>query len=121
MFSLRPIAVACGSDYSTPPTTPSPTPTPALTPGGATSAVTIQAVAEALGNDAYAPAELNVAVGTSVTWTNNDRKATQRTPTRQVGIQESSRLAGRSPSHSRRPARSAITAAFTPEWWAGSQ
>ena len=72
MFSLRPIAVACGSDYSTPPTTPSPTPTPALTPGGATSAVTIQAVAEALGNDAYAPAELNVAVGTSVTWTNND-------------------------------------------------
>lgn len=79
MFSLRlagvsfalMIAVACGSDYSTPPTTPSPAPAPAP-PGGAASAVTIQARAEALGNRAYAPAELDVAVGTSLTWTNND-------------------------------------------------
>ena len=80
MFSLRLtgvsfaliIAVACGSDYSAPPTTPSPTPAPAPTSGGPTSTVAIQAGAEALGNRAYAPAELNVAVGTSVTWTNND-------------------------------------------------
>ena len=66
------IAVACGSDYSTSPTTPSPTPAPAPTPGGATSGVAIQAGAEALGNRAYSPPDLNVAVGTSVTWTNND-------------------------------------------------
>jgi plastocyanin len=80
MFSLRLtgvsfvliIAVACGTDYSTPPTTPSPTPAPGPTPGGPISAVAIQAGAEALGNRAYAPAELNVAVGTGVTWTNND-------------------------------------------------
>lgn len=57
MFSLRLtgvsfaliIAVACGSDYSIPPTAPSPTPAPALTPGGATSGGAIQAGAEALG------------------------------------------------------------------------
>lgn len=68
------VAAACGSDYSTPPTAPSPTPAPAPapTPGGAASAVTIQAGAEALGNRAYAPADLNVAVGTTVTWTNDD-------------------------------------------------
>jgi len=88
MFSLRLtgvsfamiIAVACGSDYSTPPTAPSPTPAPALTPGGATSGVAIQAGRGARLR-AYAPAELNVAVGTSVTSTNNDPKAAQRTPT----------------------------------------
>ena len=57
MFSLRHtgvsfaliIAVACGSDYSTPPTAPSPTPAPAPPPGGATLGVAIQAGAEALG------------------------------------------------------------------------
>lgn len=55
MFSLRLtgvsfaliIAVACGSDYSTPPTGPSPTLAP--TPGRATSGVAIQAGADALG------------------------------------------------------------------------
>jgi plastocyanin len=66
-------AVACGSDNSTPPTTPSPTPTPA--PGGTASAVTIQPGAEALGNRAYAPAELTVDLGTTITWTNNDSVA----------------------------------------------
>lgn len=70
-FALM-LAVACGSDYSTPPSTPSPTPAPAPAPGGPTSTVSIQPGAEALGNRAYAPADLNVAVGTSVTWTNND-------------------------------------------------
>lgn len=55
MFSLRLtgvsfaliIAVACGSDYSTPPTGPSPTLAP--TPGRATSGVAIQAGADAFG------------------------------------------------------------------------
>jgi plastocyanin len=81
MFSLRlagvsfalMFAVACGNDNSTPPTIPSPTPTPA--PGGATSAVTIQAGAEALGNRACAPAELTVDLGTTIAWTNNDSVA----------------------------------------------
>lgn len=80
MFSLRlagvsfalMFAVACGNDYSTPPATPSPTPAPSPAPGGTTSAIAIQAGAEALGSRAYAPPELNIAVGTSVTWTNND-------------------------------------------------
>jgi plastocyanin len=83
MFSLRlagvslalMVAVACGSDYSTPPTTPSPTPAPAPAPGGTTSAVIIQAGAEALANRAYAPAELSVDLGTTITWTNNDSVA----------------------------------------------
>lgn len=61
---------ACGSSYSSPTPTPSPTPDP--TPGGPTSAVTIQAGAEALGTRAYSPPDLNVAVGTVVTWTNSD-------------------------------------------------
>jgi plastocyanin len=66
-------AVACGSDSSTPPTTPSPAPGPA--PGGAASAVAIQAGAEALADRAYAPAELIVAPGTTITWTNSDSVA----------------------------------------------
>jgi plastocyanin len=78
MFSLRltgvsfvlMFAIACGSDSSTPPTTPSPAPAPA--PGGATSAVAIQAGAEALADRAYAPAESFVAPGTTITWTNGD-------------------------------------------------
>jgi plastocyanin len=69
------VAVACGSDYSTPPTTPSPTPAPAPAPGGTTSAVIIQAGAEALANRAYAPADLTVDLGTTITWTNNDSVA----------------------------------------------
>jgi plastocyanin len=81
MFSLRlagvsfalMFAVACGSDYSAPPTTPSPAPAPA--PGGATSAVAIQVGAEALADRAYAPAEQIVAPGTTITWTNNDSVA----------------------------------------------
>jgi plastocyanin len=80
MFSLRlagvsvalMFVVACGSDYSTPPTTPSPAP---LAPGGATSPVAIQVGAEVLAARAYAPAELVVAPGTTTTWTNNDSVA----------------------------------------------
>jgi plastocyanin len=63
-------AAACGSDYSSPPASPSPTPSP--TPGGPSSSVAIPAGAESLGNRAYMPDELDVAVGTTVTWTNTD-------------------------------------------------
>jgi len=61
------LTVACGG-YSS---EPSPTPTP--TPGdGPSTAVTIPSNAETLGTRAYAPDNLSVDVGTSVTWTNND-------------------------------------------------
>ena len=80
MFSLRLAGVscallvcaACGS-YSAP--SPTPTPTPAPPPGTTASAITIQAGAEALGNRAYAPPDLTVAVGTVVTWTNGDSQS----------------------------------------------
>jgi len=67
------LAIACGS-YSSPAPTPSPTPTPTPTPapGGASAAVSIPKGAEALGNKAFTPDALDVAVGTTVTWTNTD-------------------------------------------------
>jgi plastocyanin len=63
-------AVGCGSGSSPSPTAPTPTPSP--TPGGPSSSVTILKGAEFLGNQAFAPDDLNVAVGTTVTWTNTD-------------------------------------------------
>jgi plastocyanin len=62
-------ALACGSDSSSP-SSPSPTPGPA--PGGSSSTVTIPMGAEVLGNRAFAPDALEVAAGTTVTWTNTD-------------------------------------------------
>jgi plastocyanin len=80
MFSIRlavaaalaVLAVACGSDSSSP-STPSPTPVP--TPGGASSAVSIPAGAEILGNRAFTPDNLEIDAGTTVTWTNTDSVA----------------------------------------------
>jgi plastocyanin len=63
-------AVACGSGYSTPSTSPSPAPAP--TPAGPSSSVAIPAGAATLANRAYTPDELDVAVGTTVTWMNTD-------------------------------------------------
>jgi plastocyanin len=65
-------ATACGG-YSSTPTPPSPTPSPAPTPGAAQSAVVIPAGAEFLGSRAFAPPDLNVKTGTTVTWMNTDR------------------------------------------------
>jgi plastocyanin len=67
-------AVACGSNYSSP-SSPSPNPAPAPAPTPApveSSSVTIPVGAQVLGNRAYAPDELNVAVGTAITWMNTD-------------------------------------------------
>ena len=69
-------AIACGS-YSPPssPASPSPSPTPPATPSpGVTSSssVSIPVGAQSLGNRAYVPDELDVAVGTTVTWMNTD-------------------------------------------------
>ena len=65
-------AMACGSDYSSPPSSPSPTPTPEPAPGAPSSSVVIPVGAESLGNRAFIPADLNIAVGTTVTWMNTD-------------------------------------------------
>jgi len=69
-------ATACGGGGSPSPTTPSPTPSPAPAPTppptGSSSAVAIAKGAETLGNRAYAPDDLTVDVGTTVTWTNTD-------------------------------------------------
>ena len=62
-------ALACGSDYSSP-STPSPTPAPVT--GGPSSAITIPMGAEVLGNRAFVPGNLEISVGTTVTWTNTD-------------------------------------------------
>ena len=78
MFSLRLtavsavllFAVACGD--SNPSTSPSPTPSATPAPNAPSSSITIPVGAQSLGNRAYAPAELNVAVGTTVTWMNGD-------------------------------------------------
>jgi len=65
-------AIACGGDDPSPVTGPSPSPAPSPIPASASSSVTIPVGAEGLGNRAFAPDELNVAVGTTVTWMNTD-------------------------------------------------
>lgn len=65
-------AIGCGSSYSSPSTSPSPTPSPTPTPGGPSSSVAIPDGAASLGNSAYTPDDLNIAVGTTVTWMNTD-------------------------------------------------
>ena len=62
-------AIACGGYSASPPLTPSVTPTP----GG--PAVAIPAGAASLGNRAYSPDDLDVTVGSTVTWTNTDSTA----------------------------------------------
>jgi plastocyanin len=65
-------AIACGTNYSSPPTSPSPTPVPTPTPGAPTSFVVIPVGASSLSNRAFTPDNLDVAVGTTVTWMNGD-------------------------------------------------
>ena len=65
-------AIACGGGYSSTPASPSPTPSPTPTPGGPSSSVSIPTGAQSLGNRAFMPDELDVAVGTTVTWMNTD-------------------------------------------------
>src|SRR5262245_29943108 len=65
-------AAACAGGYSSSPSSPSSTPSPAPTPNGSSSAVTIPMNASTLGDTAYTPDIVNVAVGDTVTWTNTD-------------------------------------------------
>jgi len=65
--------IACGSSYSSStPAAPSQTTQPAGVTGDASSLVTIPSGASTLGNRAFAPDDLTVAAGTTVTWTNGD-------------------------------------------------
>jgi len=64
--------IACGGGESSPLLSPSPMPQPAPPSGGTSSSVTIPVGAEALGNRAFNPGELTVAVGDTVTWVNTD-------------------------------------------------
>jgi plastocyanin len=70
------LAAACGSDNPAPPAAPSqpssPAPPPPPPAGQATASVSIPTNAATLGNRAFAPPELDVAAGTTVTWTNTD-------------------------------------------------
>jgi plastocyanin len=63
------LATACGSSNSATPSSPTPA-TPPSTAGG--SAVAIPTGARNLGAGSYVPNPITVAVGTAVTWTNND-------------------------------------------------
>src|SRR3954451_7587118 len=82
MLSMRHVAVSsllittlgCGSNYSSP-ANPSPVPSPAPAPGAPSASVAIQTGAEILGNRAFTPDDLNIAAGTTVTWTNTDSVA----------------------------------------------
>ena len=77
------LTAACGSGSSSYPAAPSPTPSapvpapaPAPNPApAATAAVAIPLKASVLGNRAFVPDELDVAAGTTVTWTNTDVEA----------------------------------------------
>lgn len=77
MFSMRVVciatalalSIACSSSSSSP-SAPSPSSPPAT--GGPSSSVAIPSGAATLGTRAYAPDDLTVATGTTVTWTNND-------------------------------------------------
>jgi plastocyanin len=74
------LAAACGSSDSSTPTSPTPSPTAPATPSPtppapsrASSSITIPMGAEFLGNRAFAPADLEIDAGTTVTWMNTDR------------------------------------------------
>lgn len=70
---------ACGNSDSLSPVSPSPSPPvspspPASpSPGAQSSSITIPVGAEFLGTRAFIPADLNIEVGTTVTWMNADR------------------------------------------------
>ena len=69
------LAAACGGSSSSTPASPSPVPSPspaAPPPGASSSSVTIPTGAATLGNRAFNPDEVDVAVGARVTWMNTD-------------------------------------------------
>jgi len=84
---------ACGSGNSSTPSSPTPTPTTPTSTGGST--IAIPQGAQTKGTAGFAPNPINVAVGSTVTWTNND--STGHTATSNTGVFDSSTIApGRS-------------------------
>src|SRR5262245_1052411 len=73
--SVLAFTIACGSSSSSSPASPSPSMPPSPVVGGSSSSVTIPSGASTLGNRAFAPDDLAIAVGTTVTWTNSDSVA----------------------------------------------
>jgi plastocyanin len=67
------LTAACGNGSSSSPSSPTPATPPAT--GGPSSAVTIPMGASTLTNRAFAPDEVDVAVGDTVTWMNTDAVA----------------------------------------------
>jgi len=80
-------ASACANGYST--AAPSPTPGPA--PSGGGTPVSIPRGAETLRNRAFAPDQLEIAVGGTVTWTNTD--SVSHTTTSDQGVWDSGSVA----------------------------
>jgi plastocyanin len=70
--SLVVFAAGCSGDYSSTPVSPTAPPPP--TPIGSAS-ITIPMGAATLGNRAYSPGEIAVAIGDSITWVNVDTVA----------------------------------------------
>ncbi|HEX8028437.1 MAG TPA: cupredoxin family copper-binding protein [Vicinamibacterales bacterium] len=71
--SLAVFAAGCSNDSPTPiPTSPSPVAVPPAAPAGSSASITIPMGASSLGNRAYNPGEIAVAVGDTLTWVNTD-------------------------------------------------
>ena len=69
------VASACANGYSAAAPSPTPAPAPAPAPSGGGTPVSIPLGASTLGNRAFAPDQLEIAVGGTVTWTNTDTVA----------------------------------------------
>jgi plastocyanin len=85
------LATACGSSNSATPSSPTPTPTP-TTPAASGSTVSIPQGAQTMGAAGFNPNPITVAVGTTVTWNNND--TTAHTVTSNTGAFDSGPLGG---------------------------
>ena len=69
------VASACANGYSAAAPSPTPAPAPAPAPSGGGTPVSIPLGASTLGNRAFAPDQVEIAVGGTVTWTNTDSVA----------------------------------------------
>jgi len=69
------VASACANGYSAAAPSPTPAPAPAPAPSEGGTPVSIPLGASTLGNRAFAPDQLEIAVGGTVTWTNTDTVA----------------------------------------------
>ena len=105
---------SCGGGNATASAPPTPTPmaTPTPTPVVGVTHVSITITAK------FQPANIQVPVGTTITWTNND--TTGHTVTFRNGMKDSGVIdpggQGRSAIPSRKRASSRTTARFTPPW-----